>query len=213
MFAEQSNLAGAGVGSTPEEKMAAFEKARGLAGDTRGALGDMSVAQMRELAGGLRGIEGTGEMREQLFRTAGLGERLQKGGARSAIGALGVSMSKEDVSAFLKKGGTEGLAREVAGQLGGGENKDLIQDLKSMLEDVTGKKGVKGAIKLDSLLGNEEVQKMLQKIQSEKDKTDPNKNLEKIATSMDAMVTQSKHANTHLRSIAASTSKEADSLL
>lgn len=187
MFAEQKNLASGGVGATEDAKNLAASRIGSLSAERRDALAGMSVSQMRELAQGLQGTAGTGDIRGELMRVAGSGERLQKGGARSAISDLGISMSKDEVSAMLKKGGTGALAQEVAGRLGGGDNKDLIKDLESMLKSVTGKKGVEGALKLDALLDSDEVKKMRQKLKEDSDKADPNKNLEKMGSMAEYM--------------------------
>lgn len=194
MFEEQKNLASAGVGATEDAKNAAAGKIGSLSKERRDALSGMSVTGMRELAGSLRGTEGTSEVRDELLRTAGLGERLQKGGARSAIGAMGINMGKDEVSGLLAKGGVGALAEDVAGRMGDGENKDLIKSLESMLKSVVGKKDAEGAVKLDALLNNEDVQKMLQKIKTESEKSDPNKNLEKMQEHLLAMSTNSKNS-------------------
>lgn len=182
MLAEKSNLAGVGVGSDDAAKEAALGRMGGLAQSRRDALGGMSVTQMRELAGSLRGTAGTSEIRGDLLRTAGLGERLQKGGARSAIGALGINMGKGEVQDLLASGGVDALTQDVVSRMGegAGDNKQLVSQLKDMLQSVVQGKGVQGAVKLDSLLGNEEVQNLLKKLKTEAERTDPNKNLEKM---------------------------------
>jgi hypothetical protein len=171
----------------------------------------MSVAEMRELSESLSGIAGTSDMRSEISRTAGTGAALQKGGASAAASMLGLNIDKKQAAALMKGGGVDALAKEFATQMGGADNENLLKDLRSMLKDVTGGKAGSAAVKVEGFLNNEDVQKMLKKIQQEKDKQDPNKNLEQISNYMETLTKRSEATNAHLKTIADWTLKESES--
>jgi hypothetical protein len=187
MVGAQNAMAQMGPGVSPERTRQLMGDVNNAAQGMSAAMGNMSVAEMRRMAGNLVGVSGTEDARMELGRTAAIGEHVDAGGRRgkggklsAAADVLGVNLTPEQVQRMLKEGGVGGVAKGIAAELGVGDNEAFVKQLTGSLGDIQGGKTGAGANALKGLMDDESVQKARKLKQEEADKFDPNKNLDKI---------------------------------
>lgn len=162
MIKQQRTMALMGPGA---DNRALFASAQQAGKEMNLHLGNMSVAEQRQLAVGLSTVAGAEDEAGHVGLVANLSGQLEKGGKGNLSGAasmLGANMSKEELAKLVETGGPEGAARAIAGKIGDGslaKNGDFIADLSKMLGNVqSGQFGAAGE-KASALLGNGEVTK------------------------------------------------------
>jgi hypothetical protein len=192
MLETQTTMAQMGPGADNQGLMARVQVS---AGGMNAAMGQMSVAQMRALAAGLVGKEGTEEARANLGQAASIGEHViggkkrGKGGAlASAADVLGVNLSPKQIQEMLKGGGgITGVSKAIAGELGMGGNEAFMKDLSGALGNIEGGNTGAGAVGLQGLLNNEGVQKARALQRKEREAGDPTAQLKNIADNTEKM--------------------------
>lgn len=194
MLETQTTMAQMGPGANNK---ALLEKANDSAQKMNLAMGSMSVAQMRELAGNLVGVEGTEEARADLNQNAAVTSHIQagkkqgKGGRLSAAAdVLGVNISAEQIQKMMGKGGDiNAVAKRIAGELGMSGNEAFMSQLTSSLSSIQSGHAEEGAVGLRGLMNNESVQKARNLQRQNAEANDPTAQLRNIAESTKGMAT------------------------